>query len=87
MPSEVSHEQIQIADSGKKQKIDAISPHQSLPKTLNIFPVIYRKSFQMKVLTEIMYVHEAEREKPTDSSCQSRPITPGIFISSGIATS
>lgn len=87
MPSEVSHEQIQIADSGKKQKIDAISPHQSLPKTLNIFPVIYRKKFSNESLNR-NYVCARGRERKTDRFIM--PITthhPGHFISSGIATS
>lgn len=87
MPSEVSHEQTQIADSGKKQKIDAISPHQSLPKTLSIFLFILYKKFQMKDLNG-NYVCARGRERKTDRFIM--PITTHHlehFISSGIATS
>lgn len=90
MPSEVSHEQIQIADSGKKQKIDVISPHQSLSKTLSIVPVIYTyiyKKNQTKILNR-NYVCVRGREWKTDRFIM--PITTHHsehFISSGIATS
>lgn len=91
MPSEVSHEQTQIADSRKKQKIDAISPHQSLPKTLSIFLVIYIKRKQLKKLHENLnrnYECARVTERETDRFIM--PITTHHsehFISSGIATS